>query len=112
LANHSRRAFAGPAYVDLDLVFADQLGAPPSPWWLTERFGALRREAGIPTGTLHILRRTHATYLLMSGIPVHVAAARLGDSPTTLMHTYAHLLPTSDSEAAERVAALLPMSVL
>ena len=42
-----------------------------------------------------------------SGVPVHIVAARLGDTPTTVLSTYAHLLPQSDEVAAERVAAAL-----
>jgi integrase len=53
------------------------------------------------------LRHSAATLALTNGVPVHVVAARLGDRPETLLKTYAHLLPASDSEAAERVASLL-----
>ena len=45
--------------------------------------------------------------MLTSGVPVHIVAARLGDTPTTVLSTYAHLLPQSDEVAAERVAAML-----
>lgn len=45
--------------------------------------------------------------MLTSGIPVHIAAARLGDHPKTVLGTYAHLLPQSDELAAERVAAAI-----
>jgi hypothetical protein len=38
---------------------------------------------------------------------VHIVAARLGDDPKTVLDIYAHLLPSSDELAAERVAALL-----
>jgi hypothetical protein len=31
----------------------------------------------------------------------------MGDRPETVLKTYAHLLPTSDTEAAEQVAALI-----
>jgi hypothetical protein len=41
------------------------------------------------------------------GVPVHIVAARLGDTPPTVLGTYAHLLPQSDEIAAERVAAAL-----
>jgi hypothetical protein len=34
-------------------------------------------------------------------------AARLGDRPETILRTYAHLLPHSDVEAAEQMAALV-----
>ncbi len=101
------RDYAGEAYGDHDLVFADVLGSPLNPQRLTDRFRALRKAAGLATGSLHVLRHTHATHLLTSGVPVHVAAARLGDTPAILMGTYAHLLPTGDADAASRVAALL-----
>ena len=45
--------------------------------------------------------------MLTNGVPVHVAAARLGDTPSTILSSYAHLLPQSDEVAAERVAAAL-----
>jgi hypothetical protein len=40
-------------------------------------------------------------------VPLHVVAGRLGDNPTALLDTYAHLLPHSDAMAAETVAAAL-----
>ena len=101
------RALAGPAYVDADLVFANELGGMIRPNWLTEWFGKHRKAAGIPTGTLHTLRHTAATLTLTEGVPVHIVAARLGDDPKTVLSTYAHLLPQSDELAAETVAALL-----
>jgi hypothetical protein len=36
-----------------------------------------------------------------------VVAARFGDRAETVLRTYAHLLPQSDVEAAEEVAALV-----
>lgn len=99
--------FAGPAYVDGDLVFADALGGPIHPQRLTESFGKLRLAAGLPTGSLHILRHMAATLALTSGIPVHIVAARLGDDPKTVLGVYSHLLPNSDITAAERMAALI-----
>lgn len=78
-----------------------------TPHRLTAWFGKHRKAAGIPTGTLHILRHTAATLALTEGVPVHIVAARLGDDPNTVLSTYAHLLPQSDELASERVAALL-----
>jgi integrase len=103
------RALAGDAYLDAhDLVFADELGNPIPPHRLSEAFARHRKAAGIPTGSLHTLRHTAATLALTNGIPVHVVAARLGDRAETLLAVYAHLLPSSDEQAAERMAALLP----
>jgi integrase len=101
------RDFAGDAYQDGDLVFCDQLGNPIHPQRLTEWFSQQRRAAGIPTGTLHVLRHTCGTLALTNGVPVHIVAARLGDRPEQILSTYAHLLPQSDELAAERIAALL-----
>jgi integrase len=101
------RAHAGDAYVDHDLVFADELGGLIHPQRLSEWFGNHRRAAGIPIGTLHVLRHTAATLALTSGIPVHIVAARLGDDASTALSTYAHLLPQSDEQAAESVAGLI-----
>ena len=104
------RDFAGPAYVDRDLVFADPLGGSIHPQRLTEWFSEHRKAAGVTTGSLHTLRHTAATLALTSGVPVHIVAARLGDAPTEILKTYAHLLPQSDELAAERIAAALVAS--
>ena len=101
------RTFAGEAYVDRDLVFCDPFGGPIHPRRLTEWFGRQRKAAGDLTGTLHVLRHTHATLALTNGVPLHVVAARLGDRPETILQAYAHLLPQSDDEAAKQVAALI-----
>jgi integrase len=101
------RDFASAAYQDRDLVFADDLGGSIHPQRLTQWFGEHRKATSIPTGTLHTLRHTAATLMLTAGVPVHIAAARLGDDPKTVLGTYAHLLPQSDELAAERVAATL-----
>jgi len=101
------RDFAGDAYEDHDLVFCNRLGGPVHPQRLTDAFPEHRKAAGIPTGTLHTLRHTCATLALTEGVPVHIVAARLGDDPTTVLSTYAHLLPQSDELAAERVAAAI-----
>jgi integrase len=103
------RDFASTSYDDRDLVFADALGGPIRPQTLTERFARHRTAAGILTGTLHVLRHTAATLALTASppVPLHIVAARLGDDPRTMLHTYAHLLPQSDVAAAETVATML-----
>jgi integrase len=101
------RDLAASAYGDLDLVFCNELGGPIHPDRLSAMFRKHRKDAGIPVGSLHILRHTAASLALTAGVPVHVVAARLGDDPKTVLSTYAHLLPSSDEVAAERVAALI-----
>lgn len=60
-----------------------------------------------PATRRRTLRHTAATLALTNGVPVHIVAARLGDDPTAVLPTYAHLLPQSDELAAERVAAAI-----
>jgi integrase len=93
-------------------VFADELGGLIYPQRLTDWFAAHRKAAGIASGSLHVLRHTAATLALTSGVPVHIVAARLGDDPTTILATYAHLLPQSDKMAAERIAAALAVGTI
>jgi integrase len=113
-AQRLERDLACAAYDDHDLVFCDALGHPIYPSMLTAWFAKARKAAGIRTGTLHVLRHTAATLALTASppVPLHIVAARLGDDPTTLLNTYAHLLPRSDAEAAEAVAAVLVDSPL
>jgi integrase len=101
------RDLAGEAYEDHDLVFADELGRLTQPTRLSRAFVRLRKAAGIPSGSLHILRHTSATIALTEGVPLHIVAARLGDDPKTVLGTYAHLLPHSDAMAAETVATAI-----
>ena len=79
------RDVAGAAYDDHDLVFCNELGQPIYPKLLTSWFAAARKAAGIPTGTLHVLRHTAATLALTATppVPLHIVAGRLGDDPTT-----------------------------
>jgi integrase len=103
------RTVAGPAYEDHDLVFCDEIGRPITPDLLGKWFVARRKAAGIPVGSLHVLRHTAATLALTADppVPLHVVAGRLGDDPRVVLATYAHLLPHSDALAAEAVAAAI-----
>ena len=84
------------------------LDGPIVPQPATEKFGDLRRRAKIRPGRLHDIRHSAATHLLSRGIPLHIVAARLGhSSPVVTLTIYAHVLPTSDEQAAEVMAAVL-----
>jgi integrase len=65
-------------------------------------------EDALPVIRLHDLRHTHATLLLTAREPVQVVSQRLGHaSPVITMTVYAHVLPGSQREAAERFAAMV-----
>jgi integrase len=62
----------------------------------------------LPVIRLHDLRHTHATILLTAREPVHVVSQRLGHASGVITQTvYAHVLPGSQREAAERFASLI-----
>jgi integrase len=85
-AQLAERALAGEATTrGGDLVFCDELGRPIHPHQLSRLFIRHRQAAGIPVGSLHTLRHTAATLMLTAGVPLHVAAARLGDDLRTVL---------------------------
>ena len=97
------------------LIFGDLEDAHRNGEHVSRQFGrdvARCREAlgedALPVIRLHDLRHTHATVLLTSREPVHVVSQRLGHaSPVITMTVYAHVLPGSQREAAERFAAIV-----
>lgn len=105
-------------YRAYDLVFAkewaalqrpdDQLGQPLPKTHLGPIFDRLVTAAGVKRITLHGLRHTSATLLLLAHVPVHVVAQRLGhrDVQTTL-NTYAHVLPDAQRAAADTLGSVL-----
>jgi integrase len=68
-------------------------------------------EDQLPHARLHDLRHLHATTLLLSGVPVHVVAARLGhaDPPITL-RVYAHIIRSAEAAAADVFAKSVKMA--
>ena len=62
---------------------------------------AASRAEPLPAIRFHDLRHTHATLLLLAGVPVHVVAARLGhQDPAITLRVCAHVLRTPAAEAA------------
>jgi integrase len=56
----------------------------------------------LPHARLHDLRHIHATTLLLSGVPVHVVAARLGHAdPAITLRVYAHVIRAAETAAAD-----------
>ena len=63
----------------------------------------VRREAGIEGVRLHDLRHTHASHVVMNGVPVPVVSRLLGHADVSMTLRYAHLGDRDIEEAAERV---------
>ncbi len=101
-----RRQF-GPDYrSDLDLIFANPDGTPLKPDSVSASVSALFGRLKIPRpkgAALHLLRHTHTSHLLASGVPLPAVSARLGHSSIrTTQEIYAHMITGQDEEAAQK----------
>src|SRR5690348_13746949 len=84
-------------------VFTTGWGEPIYPDTVTSLMTKLiRTSKQLPHARLHDLRHLHATTLLLSGVPVHVVAARLGHAdPAITLRVYAHVIRSAEAAAAD-----------
>lgn len=91
---------------DLDLIFANPDGSPLKPDSISATVSALFRRLKIPKpkgGALHLLRHTHASQMLDSGVPLTVVSRRLGHSSVRVTaDIYSHAIHGQDDEAVRR----------
>ncbi len=102
------KSLVGDSYDDGDLVFAKPDGSPLHPDYVSQRFGRLVKNAGLPMIRPHDTRHTAATLLLEAGIPVKVVSERLGHSTTSITaDLYQHVAPHMQEQAANKLGAML-----
>lgn len=93
---------------DKDLVFTNALGEPILPYALTKAFGDLIVGAKVTPITLHGLRHTHISHLLMDGVHVKVVSERAGHANVSItLNIYAAYVPNMQEDAAKAVDATL-----
>jgi len=125
LADHrDRQAFArkscGDAWRNHDLVFTTADGnwihprnADREYYALLKRIERQRQEkrpddAALPRITLHGLRHTCATLLLLHNVNPKVVSERLGHASISItLDTYSHVLPSMQKDAADAIGAAL-----
>jgi len=91
-----------------DWTFLNTTGRFINPESLSQLDRSVKRTPSVPQIRFHDLRHTHASLLIMAGVPIKVVSERLGHShPAFTMHTYQHLLPGMSAAAAEQFAALI-----
>ncbi len=89
-----------------DLVFVGPAGEPLHPEWVGDRFQRLAKAAGLPVLTLHGLRHSHCTALLLAGMSPVLVSRRLGhSSPAFTLSRYGHVVPDEGRAAAQAAAA-------
>jgi integrase len=102
------RLIAGSAYNDLGLVFSHEDGSPLHPDTTSHNFTRRAARLGLPPIRLHDLRHTWATLALETGIHPKVVQERLGHSNVSItLDLYSHVSPAMQTDAADRVAALI-----
>lgn len=100
----------GRAWADTGLVFTREDGTAFRPEYLTHLFKRLVDAANLPRIRLHDLRHTSASLALAAGIPIKVVSDRLGHSSTSITSDlYTHVIPVVAQEAADSLAALIPL---
>jgi integrase len=98
----------GAGYQDSDLVFCHPDGRPYHPERFSKEFDRMVERLEMPRVRLHDLRHTWATLALQAGVPLKVVSERLGHATTAVTaDTYSHVAPGMQTDAAEKVAALI-----
>jgi len=90
------------------LVFARPDGSPLHPDLVRQSFGRAVGRAPVSRIRFHDLRHTHASLLLMAGVPPKVVSERLGHATVAFtMDVYAHVIPGMQAEAAKAFDAMM-----
>lgn len=99
---------AGGMYDDKDFCWAWDDGRPHDPDYLYKQFRKVLAENKLPQIRFHDLRHSHATFLLLAGVPIKVISERLGHSSTKITQDiYSHVLPQMQEQAADEVDRIL-----
>ncbi len=93
------------------LVFPSSKDAPLIPsrgYNISKSFARQARRLGFKSLRFHDLRHTHATLLLLEGVPVNAVASRLGhSSPSITLNVYGHVIRRAEDRAVEVSGDLL-----
>jgi integrase len=90
------------------LLFTDYKGDPIIPSTLSRRFSRTVEKLDIPPISIHGLRHSHITQLLMEGVPIKVVSERAGHSSIVMtLDKYGHVVPDMQQNAAEVIDAQL-----
>lgn len=90
-----------------DLIFHSSSLRPCDPATVWQTFQTLLEDCGLPKITVHALRDTAATSMLIAGIDAKTVAERLGHSDVSVtLRVYSHVTPSMHRAAAERLEGL------
>jgi integrase len=95
------RMMIGNAWQDTGYIFTKEDGTPIDPTRPYFIFKRALQELNLRNEPLHVLRHTHITELLRSGISPHIVAFRVGDTVPTILETYASVIALDDRLSAD-----------
>jgi integrase len=102
------RLAAGKHWEDSGLVFTSPIGTAMDPRNVSREFQVMLAAADVPHIRFHDLRHTAATLLLAQGVDPRTIMETLGHSQISLtLNTYSHVLPALQSDAADKMDAIL-----
>ncbi len=103
----SEREAWGVAYVESGMVFTAEDGQAFHADRVAQAFDRFVASAPVPVIRFHDLRHTHASLLLAQRVPLVDVAYRLGESPDTILSTYAHFIPGQGQATATAFSHLV-----
>ena len=99
---------SGKRWKDHNLIFTTRYGGKIHYRNLLRDYKNVLRKANLPENRFHDLRHTAASLMLYLSILVIVVSRRLGlAQPFITLDVYGHLIPTMQSEAAQRMDELV-----
>lgn len=91
-----------------DWIFSTRTGGFLFVTNINRRWVKTLKKIGLPKFRLYDTRHTHATLLLLAGVPIKVVSERLGHSSTVItMDVYSHVLPEMQAAAVAAVESAL-----
>lgn len=105
---NKERIKVGDQWENGDFIFTQWNGRPIHPDTLTAWFPKFLKKHDLPNVTIHSLRHTNASLMIMNGVNVTTVAKRLGHSnASTTTRIYAHAIQSADEQAADILQDLL-----
>jgi integrase len=95
---------AGQAWADNNLVFCQDNGTPWKPDYISRRFKALARDAGLPPIKLHEGRHSAASLARDAQVDPEIRRKTLGHADQAMTSHYTHIEAQAHRAAAEMVA--------
>ena len=102
------RMLIGDKWEDNDLLFTQWNGRPMFPDTPSKKFREFIKKTDLPHITVHSLRHTSATLLIVGGLDVRTVSQRLGHSrASTTLDIYSHAIKSADEMASKTLETML-----